>query len=54
MNTSRAADNFNSNDTNILQRKLQDLQAELAMLDNEHDSLETENKQMHDQNDRIK
>jgi cell division protein FtsB len=45
---SRAADQFNSNDTNILQRKLQDLQAELAMLDNEYESLEAENKQMHE------
>lgn len=46
--------NFNSNDTNILQKKLLELQAELGGLDKEYDQLVEENKQMQDQNDRIK
>ena len=46
--------NFNSNDTNILQKKLLELQAELGSLDKEYDQLVEENKQMQEQNDRIK
>lgn len=38
--------NFNSNDTNILQKKLLELQAELGQLDKEYDQLVEENKQM--------
>lgn len=47
-------DNFNSNDTNILQKKLMELQGELSMLDNEYETLKSENVHMRDQNDRIK
>lgn len=36
-NQNEHLNNFNSNDTNILQRRLQELQNELAMLDSEHD-----------------
>ena len=32
-----ATNNFNSNDTNILQKKLLELQSELGMLDQEYD-----------------
>ena len=46
--------NFNSNDTNILQRRLMDLQGELEALDNEYKSLVEEKDQMLVQNDRIK
>jgi len=38
--------NFTSNDTNILQRKLLALQAELSQLDTEYDSLVEENRQI--------
>ena len=51
---SEAVNNFNSNDTNILQKKLLELQAELADLDKDYDQLVEENKQMQEQNDRIK
>ena len=47
-------DNFNSNDTNILQKKLMELQGELSMLDNDYETLKSENVHMRDQNDRIK
>ena len=51
---SEGLNNFNSNDTNILQKKLLELQAELADLDKDYDQLVEENKQMQEQNDRIK
>ena len=50
----QAVNNFNSNDTNILQKKLMELQAELGELDKEYEQLVDENTKMQEQNDRIK
>lgn len=46
--------NFNSNDTNILHKKLLEMQSELEMLEAEHQTLIQEKDQMVSQNNRIK
>lgn len=45
---------FNSNDTNFLQKKLADLESELLELENEAENLDAERDEMLEQNSRIK
>ena len=42
----QVVNNFNSNDTNILQKKLMELQGELGELDKEYEQLADENTKM--------
>jgi len=42
----QVVNNFNSNDTNILQKKLMELQGELGELDKEYEQLVDENTKM--------